>query len=203
MIHLVGISHQFQWWARDTTPLDLLRPNEYTDRFAAWFRPSAAEIRPDAIGEEHEKLMLRGGQSVAEVVAAERGVPHIFCEPPLEGRDAFYHRHGTTWDNDNAMGFPVREGYWLDRLRLALGSALPTARMMFVCGADHLPTFGAMLAREGLRSTVCADLFGAWPEPEPYKRRLPPADQYRFWEWEKRTRGMTRPVFRRGEAGEG
>jgi hypothetical protein len=61
MIHLVGISHQFQWWARDTTPLDLLRPNEYTDRFAAWFRPSAAEIRPDAIGEEHEKLMLRGG----------------------------------------------------------------------------------------------------------------------------------------------
>ncbi len=76
--------------------------------------------------------------SVAQLVARELGIAHLFCDPTTEERK----RHGITSHDD-------RECFWLERLL----TVKPT-RVLFVCGDTHLETFGDKLRSAGYEVAI-------------------------------------------------
>jgi hypothetical protein len=130
------------------------------DRFGEYLRARAAEIKPSAICEEAAESWLRFQVTVAETVAAERSIEHVFCEPDAREQKEIFGRARTTWLEDNQAGYPVREKFRLDRMRLEFGHGLPFKMIIFVCGAAHVPTFGAKLKRADIPSMVCCTNLG-------------------------------------------
>lgn len=87
----------------------------------------AEEFSAEACG------LSRVSASVAQLVAHELGIAHLFCDPTTEER----RRHGITSHDD-------RECFWLERLL----TVKPT-RLLFVCGDSHQETFGDKLRSAG------------------------------------------------------
>jgi len=122
--------------------------------------------RYDAIAEElNEEAITQWGcnESTARKAANAFGVPHCFCDPDsservgigipscenlkkILGIGKFADQKATAKLDAAVKRFwPVREEFWLNRLR-----QLRCSHALFILGADHVPSFSALLEREAI-----------------------------------------------------
>lgn len=138
--------------------------------FSKYLSAFCSGKRVDLIAEELNEECISKWQavgSVAKSVASKLSIRHLFCDPGSEDRQ----RLGVLSDQDVAkkLGFgscwtlqqaalietevrkswPVRETFWLDRLR-----KIGFSRCAFVLGAKHIVTFNALLHAHGFTGYV-------------------------------------------------
>jgi hypothetical protein len=163
MIHLIGTHHKFQVAGAS--------PNT---EFLAYLLQAVMRLAATVLAEELSidgERILGGpmGKSIASIVAERCGIRHVFCDPGKVERE----KNGiksdveiaqtamSAWfttdedpnivaDRERRKDFPVREAIWLDRLRPFLAEP----GIVFVCGADHINTFGPRLEAEGIEASV-------------------------------------------------
>ena len=119
------------------------------------------QLKPQAVGEEYSEAELCDALAsddraylVIQRVCILQGVEHMFCDPDQSERDALYKAHCTTEAEDKGNGWPIREDEWLRRL----GPRVSKGTVLFVCGANHVPTFSQRLNAVGVgTSVVCED----------------------------------------------
>ena len=159
MINLLGISHSFQ--IRVFKPplegglLDFNIP--LACRFETYLENLVKEIRPEAICEEYSDTKIREHQeiddkvySIPKKICGDHALMHIFCDPDICERSRLYSAYGTTAEEDEKNGHPVREREWLRRI----APLLPHTSILFICGADHVATFGQKLKENGFAVEV-------------------------------------------------
>lgn len=129
-------------------------------------RGLAEELNEDGLS-EHSVT-----QSVLQQQAAALGHPHCFCEPGRNERASLGIRQGNDvevtgwfngWSEDEVKKrllaeFRKRETVWCDRLL-----AFDRWPVLFVCGADHVGTFSALLLERGLAVQVLEACWEAGP----------------------------------------
>ena len=177
MIFIIGTDHYFQV---STTPkrdgagkLDLIR-------FQRYLSASAKRMGAKMIAEEASVEWVNDqgpdAWSIAQRVAEQISIRHRFCDPDTDERRALGLKSGgELWDKANAIAmrsgrdivavwreevrnsFPAREDFWLSRLKVR---GFKKMVILFVCGADHVDTFKATLAANGVQASIyCRD----WP----------------------------------------
>ena len=179
MIHLLGTAHSAQVWSdakRNGVSLDA--DKEMMMKFEKFLEAVARVHEASAIAEEaSEEWVLAHGpgvSSVAKDVSERLGIRHLFCDPNTEERRAIGLKvgpemmdHATkiavqtgrdfveVYRQEIRKGFVLREGIWIDRLEKFDPNKAP---LIFVCGADHVDTFGAALESKHTRTSVhCRD----------------------------------------------
>lgn len=177
MIYIIGTDHYFQV---STTPKRTGAGKPGMIKFHRYLSGAAKRLGATLIAEEanEEWVNDQGPEawSVAQRVAEQTGVRHRFCDPNTEERRAVGLKvGGELWDKANAIsmttgrdvvavwkeevrkGFQAREVFWLGRLKVR---GFTKMTILFVCGADHVETFKASLAANGVQACVyCRD----WP----------------------------------------
>lgn len=167
MVHLIGLDHSAQ--ARETRRE--MTPDQSI--FARCLRQTIAEVRPALVAEEYseECLEIYDQVSIAEEIANDLDVEHRFCDPNKAQRRAIGYKdwHAIECallasnpdqlsDEEIALRsraleiacyFPIREAFWLSKLGSDCHKPL-----VFVCGEEHIESFGALLARAGLPSQI-------------------------------------------------
>jgi hypothetical protein len=150
-VYLLGIDHSYQagrvasisrfFGKSDPTKnaLDEFRALLRRTVRAHSLRGIAEEMHPDALVQKYGT----GSSSLPYQVAAETGVKHLYCEPSRARRKEL------DLDSDSK-----REAYWL--CELECWDAFPA---LFVLGATHVESFGALLSKAHFRSHVVA---GDW-----------------------------------------
>jgi hypothetical protein len=184
VIHIIGTSHSLQIWT------EVIRTGESPDastemveKFETYLVNVAKAVKAKLIAEElDEQLVSNYGpqaSSVAKDVAKRLGVGHLFCDPNTVERRAMGLKVGTEMvDRARAIaketgehwvdvhwtevkkGFAAREAVWLERL---LPHRPNSMSIVFVCGADHVDSFKAMLEAGKIHASIhCRD----WTEQE-------------------------------------
>jgi hypothetical protein len=159
---------------------------EAQESFESCLRCAIEEVRPAFIGEEHnEDFLCNSGEvSIAQKVAAGKGIEHRFCDPNTKerqdiGYQDFLMISQRVWmkepnlSNEElgiksraieiAQYFPIREQFWLQHLK---GSRNVDA--IFVCGDIHIDTLGKLLESEGISFKVARRSIGVNEEDRPY-----------------------------------
>jgi hypothetical protein len=149
MIYIIGTAHaRTQMWS------DAIRNGECLDtdaatveQFQLYLRDAAISLDAAVIAEELSQQVVEdrpGGASVAEQVAHDLQLMHLYCDPDRDERQKLCIKTGAE-----------REAIWLLRLqRLHPNST----SIIFVCGADHCNSFKAMLDQNELRAQIyCRD----------------------------------------------
>ena len=167
MIHLIGVNHTFQVRAMKHTReggLDNYGSRHLALSFENYLNDAIDRLEPQVVGEEYGLKQLQSklvvddqAYLVAEKVCRTRGVKYVFCDPDQSERDELYAAHGTTEAEDAKNGFPIREQEWLKRI----GKLLPTDSIIFICGADHVPSFHLKLNASNLDASIICEDFGA------------------------------------------
>jgi hypothetical protein len=128
-VFIIGTTHLFQF---GPTPLTPLSPSQF-DEFRKFLRQSAQRQHVQVIAEEMslEALAKRNliGGSLPSQIAKELGLVHRYCDPD-----------NPTRQEKGISGNLAREAYWRDQI-LSLG-LFP---VLFVCGANHVESFSAIL----------------------------------------------------------
>lgn len=129
-------------------------------------RALAEELNEDGLAEYNVT------RSVLQREAAALGLPHCFCEPGRDERDALGIQQGNEvevtgwikgWSEEEVKRrllaeFRKRETVWCDRLL-----SLDTWPVLFVCGADHVSGFSSLLSERGLDAVVLETCWEARP----------------------------------------
>jgi len=164
-VHLIGTSHQYQVRGTDVSVA--------YDAFRLVVLDAARAHRVSIIAEELslEAEQQGGGQgSVCREVADELCLAHCYCDPDtvertaldIEGMPAiknrifFAARRGATQDERDEEAKPQirnsndkREREWLSRL-----TSQNLFPVLFVCGADHVDSFAALLWKHDINVHV-------------------------------------------------
>jgi len=162
MIFLLGTSHSLQTESADAGPFLKAKRG----RFRAHVEETVRSNNVAGIAEEtNSELEARDGKSIARLVAEEMRPPldYIACEPSSEERRALgiptsdeinmNALRATGRDAELQKYFPVREKFWIDRLR-----EQPLDSILFVCGANHVRTFCGRLTEQGFPCRIlCFD----------------------------------------------
>ncbi len=164
-IHLIGTSHRYQVRQSDADPpCEVFRSLVLTAVRAHAVSLIAEEMSLEAVQERGAKA------SVCREVADELQLPHCYCDANraeravlgAEDEQAIWHRlsfaahRGITHAEIDQLAAPLirashdkREYLWLQRLDRE--GRFPS---LFVCGANHVDTFSALLERQGMRVNV-------------------------------------------------
>ena len=129
---LVGVDHELQYLRSDL--LDY--KGEAVENLRKHLTESVHALQVKHLAEEFSTEacdLNRVSASVAQLVARDLGITHLFCDPTTEER----RRYGITSHDD-------RECFWLQRLL-----TIKPTRLLFVCGDSHLETFGDKLRSAG------------------------------------------------------
>lgn len=179
MIYLIGTCHKTQVWS------DLVRrqpfgvvPLTKINAFQKFVTEAAITLGAATLGEEmnEERMLVYGHNAitVAQLVARQLNIVHVFCEPNETERQALGLRvgdemvqHAKTiaartagdWvqvhDEEVRKQSPTRETFWAERLARYTPEANP---VVFICGADHCATFPETLRHKGFEARVhCPD----------------------------------------------
>jgi hypothetical protein len=135
-VFLVGTDHRYQRGAA-------LGVRE--EVFAEFRAELQRHIEQHAVKGIAEEMSLDGmgihrsvGGSLGFHIARDLGIPHLYCDPSRQEQ------------HDRGIGSSEeRERYWLDQIRTFSGFPC-----LFILGADHVPTFSALLHQSGFRGTV-------------------------------------------------
>jgi len=166
---LIGTSHKYQ--TRDRN-----HKAEHVDQFEHMLSSLCSAHECMGIAEEMNQAALaeRGvSESVPQAVSAALGVPHQLSDPPPEIREQLgvicdeisfrMERWFENWTQERIeaavrKSHESRERYWLTQLRTFNASPL-----LFICGANHLEPFAALLRENGFEVVVA---FSDWvPNP--------------------------------------
>lgn len=161
-LYLIGTSHTYQLGpnARHLSETPCTPDDEVA--FADWLRAIARQHAVAAIAEELNEDALadaRVARSIPQRLARDLGLQFRFCEPSRKWRqDAGIltddEARAQAWmDNLTAEElqdkqrhwFDLREAFWLEQLQ-----DLAAWPVLFICGADHVQSFGALLATAGI-----------------------------------------------------
>ncbi|NNJ85467.1 MAG: hypothetical protein HKP13_11150 [Gammaproteobacteria bacterium] len=104
----------------------------------------AEELNEDVLA------IFNATESSARVVAGELGISHLFCEPSFRMRASL----GFTKQLQRKHHF-VRERLWYDKIANYKGQ-----RIIFICGANHVPTFAGLVRDKGQRVVILTAYYG-------------------------------------------
>jgi hypothetical protein len=160
-VALIGTSHTYQ------------RPGHATEgEFRRLINQACASLKVRAIAEEASLEALaqkHASHSICEEIAKTAGLSHRYCDPNNEQRNALNIRgkQDIEWEGfcDNwsperiqqevAASHAIRERYWCAEL-----VHLDCWPLLFVCGADHIDSFCAILKNEDFHVDV---IVRDWP----------------------------------------
>lgn len=160
-VFLIGTSHTYQ-----------RSGHTKEGEFRKLIAQLSAAFRVRAIAEEMSLEALEGKQasrSLCDEFAEAAGLSHRYYDPNNEQRKALNIRGKQSIELDGfyrdwsvqqieqtiAADHAIRERYWLGQL-----FQLDSWPALFVCGADHIHTFSAMLKNEGVNVDV---VMRDWP----------------------------------------
>lgn len=146
MIYLLGVYHPFQ-------------TDEYPE-FMDYVRDFCQTHDIKSMGEEMSYDCLRyekKERSTIKIIADERSIPHAYCDPGEEERqrkgiknfsehNRLYYNSDEELESAKIQNFQKRESIWLENIQKEFVSP-----MLFVCGIDHLLSFGSRLEANGFR----------------------------------------------------
>ena len=161
---LIGTSHEYQWPRAGPS-------GKGSEKFRSLVDATCWQNGVKALAEEMslDALQLRGvSESICKQVADALGISHRYCDPSLEEQRA---RGIVVEDDIRLRGFfsgqdpqqveaevrassARRRQYWLEQLL-----ELDSWPLVFVCGADHVEPFHALLQDSGILVRV---LFTRW-----------------------------------------
>lgn len=163
---LVGTSHTYQYGAGNAWSSKATCTPEAEQAFRKMLIDAAAKHGVGGIAEEMNEDGLAEAEksaSVQQLIAGILGLPHMFCELNRQERlvlgieqeneiriSAFM--NGKSLEDVEAAlkeQFLRRESVWLQRVE-ALG-AWP---VLFICGANHVPSFSTLLRQRGVECEV-------------------------------------------------
>jgi hypothetical protein len=176
MIHIIGTSHSLQIWTvakRNGESTDARK--EVMEAFESYLTDIARSLKADMIAEEASDEWVttygHGASSMAMDVATKLGIQHLFCDPDTSQRRALglkvgeeLRTHamavskeaGQDWtdvhDAEIKKQFSTRETVWLERMKSCEHN---NRSIIFVCGADHVETFKAMLDAKEMPASIC------------------------------------------------
>lgn len=159
-VYVVGTSHNFQT-GRDAESEDLKAFKNFLHAVCAEkdIRAIAEEMSPEALAESGAT------ESTCEAITKELNVQHRYCDPDRNTRARLNIRQHNDlkmlafqrdWTEkqlrDNILGeHRKREIIWLEQIR-----SLHQYPVLFVCGANHVESFGDLLLSEGVDFQVLA-----------------------------------------------
>lgn len=178
MLYIIGLHHRAQARALG---------NQLTGAqpaFADCLRRTIEQVRPIFIAEEdcEEALAEHHKVSIAKEIADEKGIEHRFCDPTREQRKAIGCVDGrklepvmlnadTNLSNEETRikaraiekgrNSPIRERFWLERL-----DGCRDHDAVFICGDDHIDSFGRLLKSNGVPCRVVERGIGLNEEDE-------------------------------------
>jgi hypothetical protein len=150
MLCIIGLAHRAQ------TRRHGAELNDAQKKFITCLRGTVETVRPAFIAEEfsEEALAEISGDSIAKEIALESGIQHRFCDPNSDERYAIGYRdypsifmglneelsdeerHCKARAIEICRYFPLREEFWLERLKEFHGKD-----GVFVCGDGHIESF--------------------------------------------------------------
>lgn len=179
MIYIIGTCHKTQVWSElvKKQPLGVV-PLAKIKAFQKFVAEAAISLGAVTIGEEmsEDRMLVYGhnAMTVAQLVARNLKIAHVFCEPDQNDRRALGLRAGDEMaqhaseiatrtgrtfpqvhEEEVRKQFSTRERFWATRL----APYNPEGNsVMFICGADHSATFPDTLRQKGFRAIVqCPD----------------------------------------------
>jgi hypothetical protein len=155
MFHIVGTNHELQHTAKPFRALaDMV--NIARDDLKAYLERLAEEIQPAMIAEEYCQDLMELAPSNVKRVADNLRIAHRFCDPDVYERERLGLPLGIhNCDPEREQYFAIKECYWLDRLHDVVDQ-----EVLFVCGAEHVPSFTRLLNERGIAVAVCVEYFG-------------------------------------------
>ena len=149
-IYLLGVFHTFQ-----TQP---------SHTFTEYVCQTCAALRIKSLAEEMNHDALRDActsHSTVKPIADKLSIPHAYCDPDQNERqargirgenDLKFQRWLNEWSDDEfvhrkALHCQKREEVWIEKLQDVF-----IKPMLFICGIDHLDTFGSLLNHRGFSS---------------------------------------------------
>lgn len=163
---LIGTRHTYQYGAGNAWNSEAPCTPEDEHAFRQMLTDVVAEHNVCCIAEEMNEDGLAEAnkiESVPQIIAGILGLPHVFCELNRRERVAL----GIRQENDIRIAaffdekseeyveaalkdqFHRRESVWLDRVE-----AIGTWPVLFICGANHVPSFAALLQEAGVECEV-------------------------------------------------
>ena len=169
-IVLIGTSHKYQTGGDKA---------EAIEQFRHLLISLCSEHGATAIAEEMNQAALAEGdasESIACVVAAKLKLEHQLSDPLPEVREQLGIRAEndiqlqgfcSNWTTEQIKAevrksYEIREKYWLNQLRI-----LNSWPLLFVCGANHIEPFSALLRSNGFEVIVP---FADWEPNPPFHR---------------------------------
>lgn len=168
---LIGTKHTYQYGAGNAWNSEAPCTPEDEQAFRQMLADVAAKQHVGCIAEEMNEDGLadaKKSESVPQIIAGILGLPHVFCELNRQERvaqgikqesdirvAAFFKEEPEEYVEDELKDqFHRRESIWLARIE-----AIDTWPVLFICGADHVPSFAALLQENGVE---CAVLYPEW-----------------------------------------
>lgn len=170
-IVLVGTRRTYQYGAGNAWNREAPCTPEDEQAFRQMLTDVATKQNVVCIAEEMNEDGLaeaKKSESVPQIIAGILDLPYVFCEPNRQERVDL----GVTQENDIRIfafmnektseyveaalkdQFHRRESFWLDRIE-----AIGTWPVLFICGANHVPSFTALLQETGVE---CEVLYHNW-----------------------------------------
>lgn len=142
MVHLIGVDHMIQHGGGMTEA-----KRRFVDQFAVYLESKARELVVTEIAEEFSEDALDKSNTTyctAREVATKLCIAHRFCDPTTEER----RQHAVFTDSQ-------REKFWLTRL-----SGSKEDNILFICGDDHIESFGKRLTKAGYPNKIVSRRWG-------------------------------------------
>ena len=144
MIHFVGTNHELQHSARPKRAAEALVVKARGE-FQEYLRTQIKSLNPAVVAEESvEELMnWMGTESTVKAIADECGVKHLYCDLDSGTRTKLGVPIGSEHltEEEKRKYHNIRERYWYRQIKPFSGQPV-----LFVCGANHIPSFRALLS---------------------------------------------------------
>lgn len=158
MIHLVGTNHELQHSARPKRAAEVLVVKA-RGTFQEYLRTQIKRLNPAVVAEEsvEEVMKCLGTESSVKAVAEECGVKHLYCDLDSETRATL----GVPIGNEHLTReerrkyHNIREQYWYQQIK-----SFADQTVLFVCGAEHVPTFRALLKENECQVETLCEYWG-------------------------------------------
>nr|VFJ88977.1 MAG: hypothetical protein BECKH772A_GA0070896_1001224 [Candidatus Kentron sp. H]VFJ89751.1 MAG: hypothetical protein BECKH772B_GA0070898_1000634 [Candidatus Kentron sp. H]VFJ97207.1 MAG: hypothetical protein BECKH772C_GA0070978_1001124 [Candidatus Kentron sp. H] len=151
MIYLIGVHHSIQHDGGDPRSMPGLAA--LREQFRYYLMRATREFGVSVLAEELNEdvlAMFNASESLAGSVAGRLGISHVFCEPDLHTRSTL----GFT-KHLQKKHHAVRERLWYDKITDYKGQ-----RIIFICGANHVPGFTKLVRRKGQPVTTLTSYYG-------------------------------------------
>ena len=155
-VYLIGVDHSVQW----------NRESKEAREFVSFLEKKISQLRPSLIAEEFSEQALKQNNvesTTVQDVAVRHEIKHIFCDPSdkereeigyptkKQLRESFGIRSSIEGTKEHKKRnlherafWPLREKFWLDKIQKT-----KSARIIFICGSEHLESFRKLLLENG------------------------------------------------------